>query len=64
MAPHMNRLLAIGVPVDQVKELAKIAVNLSHPEVMGLAPGSILRDMTDEIEAGRMSADEIIAKYG
>lgn len=63
MLPQAQRLADLGVQREQIVQLVHIAIDHSDPTVIGLAPGSILRNMVDHIEAGEVTAEEIINQY-
>lgn len=61
--PQVNRLKSLGVTNDQCQQLIKIAFNVATPEIIGHAPGSILANIADHIEAGDVTAAKIIADH-
>lgn len=61
--PQVARLKSLGVTDDQCQRLIKIAFNVATPETIGRAPGSILANIADHIEAGDVTAAKIIADH-
>jgi hypothetical protein len=50
--PQVERLYALNVDPSDISLLINKAIDEADPLVIGRAPGSLLRDMVDRIEAG------------
>lgn len=57
--PQINRLRELDVSDDDSWRLYQQALRLADPFTIGLAPGNLLRDMVDHIEAGK-TVDEVL----
>jgi hypothetical protein len=59
--PQAARLEKLGVSDEDAKRMFDACFKRADPTVVGLAPGSLFRDMVDRIEAGE-TVDNVLSR--